>query len=301
MRNIVMNKVADYAQQNEKVFVVTGDSGCGVLDGYQKQFPDRYLNLGIAEQNMISFSAGLSLSGYKVFVYNIIPFLLYRCYEQVRNDICYQQLPVTLIGIGSGVTYAPQGMTHYAIEDIGLARTLSNLVILSPCDPIEAQAAIEFAFESDKPVYIRLAKSLEPTFHTQSIKDIRKPQILQEGSQVAVLFHGSISEEVMTAVKTISPSPLVISVAMIQPIDFDALAEMLKNIHTIITIEEHFVDGGLGSVIAEWIVKNKHSFVLKKLGICNEFLHQVKNTMGMRNFYGLSACHIKKTIEEALK
>lgn len=118
---------------------MSGDAGYGVLDEYKKCFPNRYLNLGVAEQNMISFSAGLGLAGYNVFIYNIVPFVLYRCYEQVRNDICYQRLPVTLIGIGSGVTYAPQGITHYGVEDVSIARTLPNLVILSPSDPIEAE------------------------------------------------------------------------------------------------------------------------------------------------------------------
>ncbi|ODS30339.1 MAG: transketolase pyridine binding subunit [Candidatus Scalindua rubra] len=139
MRNTVINKITEYAEEDKNVFFVSGDAGYGVLDEYKKCFPNRYLNLGVAEQNMISFSAGLGLAGYNVFIYNIVPFVLYRCYEQVRNDICYQRLPVTLIGIGSGVTYAPQGITHYGVEDVSIARTLPNLVILSPSDPIEAE------------------------------------------------------------------------------------------------------------------------------------------------------------------
>ena len=131
MRNSVIERITKEAEKRKDVFLITGDAGFGVLDNYKKLFPENFLNLGVAEQNMIGIASGLGLIGFKVFVYNIVPFLLYRCYEQVRNDICYQNVPVTLIGIGSGVTYSPQGVTHYSVEDIALARTLPNLVILS--------------------------------------------------------------------------------------------------------------------------------------------------------------------------
>src|SRR3990167_8544765 len=155
MRNTLINTIIDACKKREDVFVISGDAGLGVFDEFKEAYKNRFLNLGIAEQNMASFAAGLAMSDFKVYLYNIIPFLLYRCYEQVRNDICYQRLPVTLVGIGSGLTYAPQGMTHYSVEDIAIARTLPNLVILSPSDPVEAQGCVEYAFKSKKPVYIR--------------------------------------------------------------------------------------------------------------------------------------------------
>ena len=301
MRNALINKITDYAKRDKNIFFISGDAGFGVLDEYKKNFPDRFLNLGIAEQNMISFSAGLALVGYKVFVYNIIPFVLYRCYEQVRNDICYQKLPVTLIGIGSGVTYAPQGMTHYSIEDIAIARTLPNIVIFSPSDPMEAIKCVEFAFKSKMPVYIRVAKSGEPIIHRKPIKDITKPIVVNKGKEVAVLFHGSISIEVIKAIEGLKNHPLLISVPMVQPLNFGALSEKLKNIHTLLTVEEHFIEGGLGSIISDWILKEKLTFRLKKLGIKNEFIHAIKNNAGMRMKYGISAQKIRDVIMEAFK
>lgn len=301
MRTSVTNRIAEYAQQDERVFLISGDAGYGVLDTYQKRFPKQYLNLGIAEQNMISFAAGLGIVGYKVFVYDIAPFVLYRCYEQVRNDICYQRLPVTLIGIGSGVTYAPGGMTHYSVEDIAIARTLPGLVILSPSDPIEARCSIEFAITSEHPVYIRIAKKGEPIIHKDNVEDITKPQCIREGSDVAVLFHGSISQEVLIALNNMSCSPVIVSVPMIHPLDFVVLAGILQNVHTIITVEEHFINGGLGSIIEEWIVKERLPFMLKKLGFPNEFLHAVRNPQGMRELYGFSSAQIKNVIKEAFK
>ncbi len=301
MRNTLINRITEHAKDNKNIFLISGDAGYGVLDEYQKLFPDRYLNMGVAEQNMISFAAGLGLTGYKVFVYNIVPFVLYRCYEQVRNDICYQRLPVTLIGIGSGITYAPQGITHYSVEDIAIARTLSNLVILSPVDSLEAQACAEFAIKSDNPVYIRVAKSGEPSVHTKNIHDITKPIIVKEGERIAVLFHGSIGHEVMKAAETIEEPVMFISVPMIQPLDFDYLFKQLKKVRTIITVEEHFVNGGLGTVISESIMKNGLSFKLKRLGIQNEFIHSIKDKKGMRDFYGISSEKIKKAILEISK
>lgn len=301
MRNSIISKITEYSKKDKNIFLVTGDAGYGVLDEYKKNFPDRFLNLGVAEQNMISFSAGLALAGYKVFIYNIIPFLLYRCYEQVRNDICYQQLPVTLIGIGSGVTYAPQGVTHYSIEDIAIARTLPNLVILSPSDPKEAEKCAEFAFDSKNPVYIRIAKSGEPVLHKNAIKDITKPLVIKDGKKIAVLFHGSIGSEIMKALEDMEENPKVIAIPMVQPLDFDFLVDVLKGVQTIISIEEHFIEGGLGSIISDWIVREELTFKLKKLGIKNEFIHIVKNNSGMRSFYGISSENIKKTIKMAFK
>jgi transketolase len=298
MRNTIINRVVDEARKKKNIFLITGDAGFGILDGYKKNFPDRFLNFGVAEQNMIGFSAGLALTGYKVFIYNIIPFLLYRCYEQVRNDICYQRLPVTLIGIGSGVTYAPQGITHYAVEDIAIARTLPNLVILSPSDPAEAEKAVDFACKSKYPVYIRIAKSGEPLIHRGKVRDIVKPIVVKEGRGTAVLFHGSIGTEVIKAIDAVKRCPRLISIPMIQPLNFDALLKNLKDIHTLITVEEHFIEGGLGSVVSNWLTREKLPFRLKRLGIKHEFIHEIKDRNGMRSFYGISSDNIRKIVME---
>ena len=297
MRNTFINTIIDACKTREDVFIISGDAGLGVFDEFKVKYPDRFLNLGIAEQNMASFTAGLSMTGFKVYMYNIIPFILYRCYEQVRNDICYQELPVTLVGIGSGITYAPQGMTHYSIEDIGIARTLPNLEIISPIDPVEAKLAASYSLDCKSPVYVRLAKRGEPNIHKDEYFDITKPQIIREGNKIAILFHGSIGTEVMDSLEGMKRSPLVISIPMISPLDFDFLLSILKDIHTVITVEEHFIEGGLGTIISDWIVKENLPFKLKKLGIKNEFIHAIKNNNGMRSFYGISAENIRNVIE----
>lgn len=297
MRNTFINTIIDACKAREDVFIISGDAGLGVFDEFKVKYPDRFLNLGIAEQNMASFTAGLSMTGFKVYMYNIIPFILYRCYEQVRNDICYQELPVTLVGIGSGITYAPQGMTHYSVEDIGIARTLPNLEIISPVDPVEAKLAASYSLDCKSPVYVRLAKRGEPTIHKGEYFDIKKPQIIREGNKIAILFHGSIGTEVMDSLEGMKQKPVVISVPMIHPLDYDFLLTKLKDIHTVITVEEHFIEGGLGTIMSDWIVKENLPFKLKKLGIKNEFIHAIKNTSSMRSFYGISSGNIRSVIE----
>lgn len=297
MRNTIIDTITHQAEFDEDIFLISGDAGFGVLDNFKDKFPDRFLNLGIAEQNTTGFAAGLSLAGFNVIIYNLIPFLLYRCYEQVRNDICYQNLPVTLVGIGSGVTYAPQGTTHYSLEDINIARSIPNLTILSPADPLEAKACIEYAIKSEGPVYIRAAKAGEPNIHTCHITDITKPILVKNGSDVAVLFHGSISSEVMNSLEQLEYNPIVISIPMLQPLNFDVLAKLLTNIHTVITVEEHYVNGGLGSIIADWILAEQKRLKLIKLGIRNEFIHDIQNTEGMRKLFGISSIDIKHTME----
>lgn len=296
MRNSTINHLKEYAEADDNIFVIAGDGGYGVLDSFRQEMPKQYLNMGVAEQNTIGFAAGLAMTGRKVFVYNITPFVLYRCYEQVRNDICYQKLPVVLIGIGSGLAYAPGGMTHYSVEDIALARTMPGLDIISPADPVEARAAIDYVINSEKPAFIRIARGGEPEIHGDMIVDITRPQLINKGYGTAIIFHGAVSVEVIKALDLAEIKPTVISVPMVAPLDFAGLEKMLDGIDRIITVEEHYTVGGLGTIIGEWILEYGKSYKLKKLGVSYDFIHHVKNNDGMRKHYGISGEMILKSI-----
>src|SRR4030042_5727095 len=158
MRNTFAKVLAEYAAKDEKIYLVTGDAGFGVFENFQSTFPKQYINTGVNEQFMVSFSAGVALEGFKVFVYNIVPFVLYRCYEQVRNDICYQQLPITMIGIACGLLNTLSGMTHSTPEDLNICASLPYLGVFSPCDPRETEAALRYAVTAKNPIYIRVDK-----------------------------------------------------------------------------------------------------------------------------------------------
>jgi transketolase len=298
MRNNFINTVLDACSQRDDIFIISGDAGLGVFDDFKEKYPERFLNLGVAEQNTISFAAGLAISGKKVFVYNIIPFVLYRCYEQVRNDICYQRLPVTLVGIGSGVTYAPMGMTHYSVEDVGLARTLPNLTVFSPSDPVEARAAAHFALDAEKPVYVRLAKRGEPDLHAAPCRDIRKPQLLAAGENMALACHGSITGEVLAARSIMAANGLnaaVYSFPMLQPIDANLVEETFRGYKVVVVIEEHYVNCGLGGILADVWSERRIPARIHRIGIPHEFIHDVRNTSGMRRAFGINSSSIAET------
>ncbi|MBI5678486.1 MAG: transketolase [Planctomycetes bacterium] len=304
MRNTFINTIINACKIRGDIFIISGDAGLGVFDEFKILYPDIFLNLGVAEQNMTSFSAGLSMAGFKVYLYNIVTFLLYRCYEQVRNDICYQVLPVTLVGIGSGITYAPQGMTHYSVEDIGLAQTLPNLTVISPIDPVEAELAAEYSLNAKEPVYIRLAKRGEPAIHSRKDFDITVPQVVREGSDIAILFHGSISNDVMDAYNKLSKeniSPMLVSVPVIQPLNKECLFAVLKGMKYVVFVEEHFENTGLGSILMRFYCECKPSWKIKTMGIPYRFIHEIKDTVNMRRLFGISSEGIVKVVKDMLE
>jgi transketolase len=304
MRNTFVDAVLKASKKKDNIFIITGDAGLGVFDEFKKDFPGRFLNLGVAEQNAASFTAGMALAGFKMYMYNIIPFLLYRCYEQVRNDICYQKLPVVLVGIGSGVTYAPQGMTHYSVEDLGIAQTLPNMYIFSPADPFEAESAALYSLDAKMPVYVRLAKKGEANIHKTKDMDILLPQVIEDGERVGIVFHGSIGCEVMRAGELLRRnkiSPRLITVPLIQPLNTKALSKMLKGIEHVVTVEEHFVNCGLGSILSRMQSETSQAWKLHCLGIPAVFIHEIKDLEGMRDFFGISGEKIARYIKAIVK
>jgi transketolase len=294
MRNAVAQSIYKYCSENKNGMLLSGDAGFGVWDQFKIDMPDQYLNTGINEAAEIGIAAGMSLSGHKVFVYNIIPFLLYRCYEQVRVDIGYQNLPVMLVGIGAGLTYAPAGMTHYSVEDIGLARTIPNMAIFSPADAVQAQAAFEYAAKLNTPSFIRLTKAGDPIVTQQ--KQFTPYYKLKDGSrETAIVFHGSMASnalEVHGKLKADGIDADLFSVLQLHPLDISFLSSY-KNIFV---IEEHFTSGGLGTIIKEANLGNIHTIALP-----NEYIHVIGNTEYVRKYYGLDSESIATTISNTIK
>jgi len=305
MRNAFINTILEACTQRDDIFIISGDAGLGVFDTFKVEHPDRFLNLGAAEQNMISFAAGMAMTGYKVLVYNIIPFVLYRCYEQVRNDICYQDLPIILAGIGSGLTYSPQGMTHYSVEDLSIARTLPNLTVLSPIDPVEARLAADYALSTAAPLYVRLAKRGEPDIHTAQQFDICQPQLLVKGdADVTLLCHGSIAEEVLRASQILAGEgihPRVFSIPMVQPLNREALLDSLQGVRAVVTVEEHYHSCGFGAALREILMDSPLSCSLTTLGVPSRFIHEVHDTAGMRKLFRIDADSIATTVRKLSK
>lgn len=297
MRNTVANKIIEYAKKDPNLYLISGDAGLGVWDSFKVERPSQYINPGVNEALCVGMAAGMALRGHRVVYYNIVPFVIMRPYEQVRNDICYQELPVILVGTGSGLTYAPAGMTHYAIEDISLALTCPNLDIFSPADPVEAALAFEYAYKSDKPSYIRVPKAGEPKLHKNESFDISEPQTMKEGEDVLIISHSAMVEECLSAAGLLEAqgvSAQVVSMPLITS-KHPIVDELLRFEGKIFVAEEHYAHGGLGTLLADKTDKKIH-----KIALPSEFVHAIGNRDYMRVHYGIDVASIAKKIKGTL-
>lgn len=286
MRNTIAKQIEQKARENKDFVLISGDAGLGVWDSYKQTYPKQYINPGINEALCVGLAAGLSLVGKRVVYYNIAPFVIMRPYEQVRNDICYQELNVILIGTGSGLTYMPSGMTHYAIEDIGLGLSLPNLDIFSPCCPNEARECFEYAYKSSKPSYIRIPKAGEPLINNNEHIDVAFPQILHLGTKkTALISHSQIVKDVLEIGKKLDMS--VFSMPLINSTKLDCF----KPYERLIVVEEHYRFGGLGTYLTQMLERQ-----VEILALSNAFVHLIANQAKAREKFGLDLDSIEKFI-----
>lgn len=306
MQSSCIGSLLELAEQDKNVLYLTADSGEGGLDlMFRRNFPERAFNFGIAESNMVAAAAGLAASGKIPFVYTAAPFLAYRSFEFIRNDVCLQNLPVKMIGTGSGITVSTLGPTHHTTEDISVLRALPNLVILSPATPRQAFACIKAAYEHPGPVYIRLAMNKEKEYFDDAYTlPNNKAEILRAGSDVSIFSTGSILEEVMNAAALLEDAGIkaaVVNVPTLKPFDKDAVAEQCEYCRLICSVEEHNVLGGLGSMIADTIVEKQKMSKLLKIGFEDRFSTGYGKLPQLRKENGLDAVSIAHRIEEAIE
>ena len=193
MRNTFVATLKQIAADERNVWLLCGDLGFSVLESFQKQFPDRYINVGVAEQNMAGIAAGLALSGKTVFIYSIGNFPTLRCLEQLRNDVCYHGCDVKVVSVGGGYAYGSQGYTHHAIEDVAIMSALPGMEVLVPCDPFEVRVATRLIAKSKKPTYLRLSRTGEPVLHSEEPTDLHRPISLRSGDDIIILASGPIA------------------------------------------------------------------------------------------------------------
>lgn len=290
MRATFINTMIDMAEKDERVFLVTADMGFGVLEPYAEKFPDRFLNSGITEQATVSMCGGLALSGFKVYCYSITPFVMMRCYEQVRLDVAYMNTDVKLIGVGAGFEYGVAGATHHAIEDISLMRSLPNMQVFCPGDNYEAEALIKETLVNDKPTYIRIGRNKEEFYYDEKPNIIMgKASIVEKGSKKAILTTSnalSIGKAISKDLKSKGEQAYLISFHTIKPFDRDMVKKLIDEGVEIYTLEENNVIGGLGSAVAEVIAEYGKAVKFKRIGIPDEFTHNIGNQEFHRQKYG---------------
>ncbi len=254
MRTAFIDQLIKEAAVNDKIFLLVGDLGFSVVEPFAEAFPERFLNVGIAEQNMAGIAAGLAIEGYFVYIYSIANFPTLRCMEQIRYDICYHNLNVKVIAVGGGYAYGPLGPSHHATEELGMLRTIPNMVVAVPGDPVEAKAITTFSARYNGPMYIRLGKAGEPLVHAaDAITEIKLGEILKvvEGAEIAVFSTGAMLKYVADFINHNNINASVYSFPFVKPIDQGLLASLLAKYKKIITIEEHQMSAGFGSAILE--------------------------------------------------
>ena len=305
MRNTFVKTLVKLAEQDERIFVITPDLGFSVLEEFEEKFPDRFLNVGIAEANAVSIASGLALSGKIVYVYSIMP-LTMRPFEQIRVDVAYMNTNVRLVGVGAGVTYGPAGATHHSIEDIAIMRALPNMTVFSPCDPYEVEKITEESVSHDGPIYFRLAKKGEPIISDMqaNIKLGQANYIRKKSnSEIAIIFTGNASDIAMDVAGELTKKGLqvdVISMHSIKPFDYKTLEQIISRTNYVFTIEEHSVIGGLGSVVSEYIAESKYNPIFKRFGLPDEYSHYVGSQFYIRDKFNFTAKKIIDSIGDLL-
>lgn len=298
MRTAFINQLVEEAKVNPKIFLLVGDLGFSVIEEFEKLFPDRFLNVGIAEQNMAGIAAGLAKEGFCVYIYSIGNFPTLRCMEQIRYDICYHNYNVNIVAVGGGYSYASLGPSHHATEEIGMLRTLPNLVVCAPGDPQEAKEVTKLSSKNSNPFYIRLGRAGEKNIHQKKIKNFKIGQINEVfnfNTSNAIFSTGGM---LVDAFEFISEKKLNInlySFPFIKPIEKKRLLKIFKKYDRIVTIEEHQIESGFGSKILELLndfienkdIKIKEVPLIKRIAIKDKFYSLAGSQSYLKNISGL--------------
>lgn len=302
MRNHVIDAITEMAENNKNIMLVNADLGFGVVDEFHKRFPDRYVNVGIAEQNMTSIAAGLALEGNMVFTYSIGNFPTLRCIEQIRNDVCYHNANVKILSVGGGFAYGDLGMTHHATEDIAMMRALPNMRVYVPADAIEAVACIKEICSFDGPAYLRMARGKEPIQHEEGTElDIKRliPMNEEEG-EISVMTVGTVLEEALKLKDSLNKKGISVSVyasPSVKPIDEVGIEKLALRSRLLVTMEEHNIIGGFGGAVAEVLsgIRAMHAPLLR-IGLQDTYTSEVGDQNYIREYYGISAERVEKEI-----
>jgi len=303
MRNSTIRALIELADNNKNVILITADLGFGIFEDFVKKFPSQFINVGVAEQNMIGIASGLSLEGKIVFVYSIGNFPTLRCLEQIRNDACYHGLNINIICMGAGFSYGALGMSHHATEDIAIIRALPGSTVISPSTDYEAYFATMSIADQKGVCYLRLDKSkAQNSKKLDSSLEIGKGNILKDGSDYTIISCGGITEVALNAAFDLDKHDIscqVISMHTIKPIDNELIKKCISNSKGIITLEEGNISGGMGSAVLEACAEvSSFPNNIKMLGIQDSFVSRIGSQEFLRNSVGLSKKNIVDIILE---
>ncbi len=299
MRTTFIEVLTNAAKKDKNIVLLTGDLGFGAVEVFAKICPSQYINCGIAEMNMVGVAAGLASEGKKVFIYSIGNFVTERVLEQIRNSVCYMNLDVNILAVGAGLEYGQLGFSHHTTEDIACLRAMPNMSVYSPATVVECEACVKEMINSKTPAYIRLNKKGIGVFGN---KNKAVPTLVKSGKDIAIFATGVIIEQALIAAEDMKSKGLDIAVYSFPKIkNFDAkiLANEAKKYKKLITLEEHTVVGGFGSMMAEVLAGEDNSPKLKIMGIKDKFIKTVGDRKELLKQYEIdSTAVIKKILEK---
>ena len=305
MRKVFNKELLEIAKKDSRVFMILADIGYGEIEEFAETFPDRFINCGVAEQNMTGVACGVAMEGNIAITYSIANFPTLRCLEQIRNDVCYHNANVKIVIIGGGMAYGELGISHHSTEDIAIMRSLPNMVVLTPCDPVETAALTKLMMKYDGPVYFRCGYKGEPAIVDKPFEaKLGGSSLIRDGKDVTVFFSGTVGINAVKAVEQLAAEGIncrLVSLYSIKPIDKEAILSAARETKGIVVLEEHNIHGGVGSAVAEVLMDNGAGNVpFKRIAMPDVNATKVGCQAWMREQYGLGVKDIIAAVKEII-
>ncbi len=296
-RDAFFGELYDIARRDDRVVLLSNDFGAPSLDRFRRDLPRQYFNMGIAEQNMVSTAAGLALDGRTAYLYAIAPFVTLRCFEQLKIDVASMALPVNTVGVGAGFAYGTAGPTHQATEDIAVMRTLPGMTILSAADSVCAAACADITYRLPGPKYLRLDREARPALYAPGADFSAGIAELSQGKDAVIIATGIMVHEAVAVARELAMTGIragVIDLYRLKPLNREVLLELLRAVPKVVTLEEHTVNGGLGSLLAEFLADNGLTQPLLRLAIPDRFFLLYGGRDALRQAAGLGRAEITR-------
>lgn len=299
MRNILVKKIIKNSKKNKNLYFLSADLGFNSFEILREELKDRFINVGVAENNMVGIAAGLALQKKDVYIYSIIPFLVFRSFEQIRNNICHNNLNVKIIGGGGGFSYGDQGISHNTSEDLSVTRVLPNLKVFTPSTKNEVEYVFDYSFKNKGPAYYRLGKVPELNFKIPNNFKIGNGILVNQGNDILILSCGNILQEVHCVIEPLKLKNIgcgLISYPCIKPINEKFILKKIHKIDKIVVIEENSLIGGFGSSMMDILAKNSVSKKILHIGLSDKPHLKIGNQNYLRKINNLDRNNIFKKI-----
>jgi len=300
MRDAFVRKLTEQAQTNDDIMLLVGDLGFGVVADFGQAYPRQFLNCGVAEQSMVGIAAGMASAGRRPFVYSISNFPSLRPLEQIRNDVCYHGLGVTLVAVGTGLAYGSLGYTHHGVEDMSILRSLPGMRVYTPADALECAAAVDDILADPSPAYLRLGKNKEPLMHeVQPDLSTGAPLLIRDGSDVTLLVTGPIVTQALAVAEQLGAEGIsvrVLTCPVVKPLNATGIREAAEGTVGIVTLEEHTIHGGFGSAVLEGFAVRGWRTPILPLGLEDKATHIIGGQEWIRERAGLSTDHVRSSV-----